>query len=112
MIEQFVRWTEIVFEVLGVLVMLAGLVVALAGWARDRSYHGFRRRFAQAILLGLEFLVAADIVATVIAELNLRSVAALGLIIIVRTLLSFSLELEATGQLPWQRDGTAREPTH
>lgn len=63
----------------------------------------FRSSLGRAILLGLEFLVAADIVNTVVIELSLENVASLAIIVLIRTLLSFSLEAEIEGRWPWQR---------
>ena len=63
----------------------------------------FRRMLGRAILTGLELLVAADIIRTVAIDPTLESVAILGLIVIIRTFLSFSLEVEIYGRLPWQK---------
>ena len=62
-----------------------------------------RRQVGRAILLGLEFLVAADIIGTVAVQPTLRSVSVLGLIVLVRTFLSMALEIEMEGRLPWRR---------
>ena len=67
------------------------------------AYDFFRRRMGRAILLGLEFLVAADIIRTVAVAPNAQSVAVLAGIVLIRTFLSFSLQLEMTGAWPWQR---------
>ncbi|MEV6214380.1 DUF1622 domain-containing protein [Nocardia sp. NPDC051833] len=67
------------------------------------AYRLYRRRLGQAILLGLEFLVAADIIRTVAIAPTFTSVGVLALIVLVRTFLSYSLELELTGRWPWQR---------
>ncbi|NQU34576.1 MAG: DUF1622 domain-containing protein, partial [Bacteroidetes bacterium] len=56
------------------------------------------------ILLGLEILIAADIMATVVAEPTLKSVYILGLIVLIRTFLSLSLQVEVDGRFPWQKD--------
>ncbi|MCS5734741.1 DUF1622 domain-containing protein [Herbiconiux daphne] len=66
-------------------------------------YTQFRRLLGRAILLGLELLVAADIIRTVAVTPTLESVAVLGAIVLIRTFLSFSLELEITGRWPWQK---------
>jgi uncharacterized membrane protein len=66
-------------------------------------YTDFRQQHGRAILLGLELLVAADIVRTVAVTPTLESVAVLAVIVLVRTFLSFSLEVELTGQWPWGR---------
>ena len=63
----------------------------------------FRSSFGRAILLGLEFLIAADIINTVAVRPTLESVAVLAGIVLIRTFLSFSLELEIEGRWPWQR---------
>jgi hypothetical protein len=62
-----------------------------------------RTVFGRSILLGLEFLVAADIIRTVAAQPSLQNVAVLGLIVLIRTFLSFSLEVEIDGRWPWRR---------
>jgi uncharacterized membrane protein len=58
----------------------------------------------RAILLGLEFLIAGDIIRTVVVAPTLQNVVVLGLIVLIRTFLSLSLQLEIEGKLPWQRD--------
>jgi uncharacterized membrane protein len=74
--------------------------------ARDADVYGsFRQQLGRAILLGLELLVAADIIRTVAVTPTIESVAVLGGIVLVRTFLSFSLEVELTGRWPWQRGG-------
>ena len=67
------------------------------------AYRVVRTVFARTILLGLEFLVAADIIRTVAVQPYLENVAVLGLIVLIRTFLSFSLEAEIDGQWPWSR---------
>lgn len=62
-----------------------------------------RSNFGRSILLGLEFLIAADIINTVAVAPTLQSVIVLGAIVLIRTFLSFSLELEIDGRWPWQR---------
>ncbi len=91
----------------GVLVVVLGIVTAL--WRvllRPASplgrYRQFRQDLGQGILLGLEFLVAADIIRTVAVAPTLESVLVLGLIVIIRTFLSLALQMEVEGRLPWQ----------
>lgn len=75
---------------------------------RERGiYTSYRRQLARAILLGLEVLVAADIIATVAISPTLTSVGVLAGIVLVRTFLSFSLEVEIEGRWPWRRQGAA-----
>lgn len=72
----------------------------------DSVYHTYRKRLGRSILLGLELLVAADIIRTVAVTPTFESVGVLALIVLIRTFLSFSLELEITGRWPWQKEAT------
>ena len=95
-------------DVIGVLVVLAGLAIAtrrfLVSTSKDTSgYRQFRQDLGRGILLGLEFLVAADIIRTVAIAPTIESVLVLGLIVLVRTFLSMALQVELEGHWPWQR---------
>jgi uncharacterized membrane protein len=79
------------------------LVAFARGADRDQAVAAFRSSLGRAILLGLEFLVAADIINTVAVTPTLLSVAVLAGIVIIRTFLSFSLEVEIEGRWPWHR---------
>jgi uncharacterized membrane protein len=68
----------------------------------DDAYQRYKSQLGKALLLGLEFLVAADVVRTVVLEPTLQNVAILGLLVIIRTFLSWSLVVEIEGQWPWQ----------
>jgi uncharacterized membrane protein len=107
-------WAETVaywIEAAGVAVMVIGGIAATVRtvlrlaqrvpW--DEVYHAYRSGLGRAILLGLEFLVAGDIIATITVDLTLESAGALGIIVLIRTLLSFSLETEIDGRLPWRK---------
>lgn len=91
--------------VVGSLVALgrAGAVLAGSGMARDEVVPAFRKTLGRSILTGLELLVAADIIRTVAVEPTLESVLVLGLIVVIRTFLSMSLQVEIEGKWPWQR---------
>lgn len=99
------------FEALGALVLAAGAVWSflLAGraWRRSRdarqAYGLLRQAFGGTLLLGLEVLVAADLVRTIAVAPTLTNVLILGVIVLIRTFLSFSLETEMTGVPPWRR---------
>jgi uncharacterized membrane protein len=101
------------FEVIGAIVLLFGLFVSVGLAVRSlrRSQNGkqayavLRQSFGGVILLGLEILVAADLVRTVSVEPTLDNVAILGAIVLIRTILSFSLEVEIEGVVPWRRAG-------
>ena len=71
--------------------------------AKDKIYHSFRVMVGRCILLGLELLIAADIIRSLALQLTLQSVGLLGIIVLVRTFLSFSLEVEMNGRWPWQK---------
>ena len=97
----------------GVVVIVTGAAIAFVIAAVRRSrresdvYRRFRQQLGQIILLGLELLVAGDIVRTVAASPSLTSVAILAAIVLIRTFLSFSLEVEITRRWPWQKRDVA-----
>jgi uncharacterized membrane protein len=99
-------------DVAGVVAIVVGVAVATIiaagsllrkGTDRGDVYHRYRRGLGRSILLGLELLVAADIIRTVAITPTFQSVGVLGLIVLIRTFLSFSLELEISGRWPWQK---------
>jgi uncharacterized membrane protein len=98
-------------EVLGVAVLTAAVALAalvflarsVSPQTRDRAYSDTRRCLGRGILLGLELLVAGDIVRTVAVDPTFRSIGVLGLIVVIRTFLSFALEVELNGRWPWQQ---------
>jgi uncharacterized membrane protein len=93
----------------GIAVIVLGLVIGTVRFLwrlrqnEDHNFRNFRADVGRGILLGLEFLVAADIIATVAIEPTLESLAVLGVIIVIRTFLSLSLEVEITGRWPWNQ---------
>ena len=99
------------FEGIGAAVLLGGLLfsvgLAARAWLRHhdgrRAYQLLRSSFGGVLLLGLEILVAADLVRTVAVAPTAQNVAVLGLIVLIRTFLSFSLEVEIEGVAPWRR---------
>jgi uncharacterized membrane protein len=109
----FEEWMEQVvhgFEIVGVVILVTGSVVALAGYVlalargrREGAFGQVRRGVGRAILLGLEVLIIADIVLTITVDATVESALTLGLVVLVRTFLSFSLEIELDGALPWRR---------
>lgn len=101
-----------VIDVIGVLAIVIGVLYAIADAAirlirkSGPVYERFRRVLGRGILIGLELLVAADIIRTVAVTPTLESVGVLGLIVLIRTFLSWSLAVEITGRWPWQRPRT------
>jgi uncharacterized membrane protein len=91
--------------VLGGLATFALFVRDIArGRAADATYKALRRNLGRCILLGLEVLIVADIVRTIIVDTSLESVGVLGIIVLIRIILSFSLEVEMDGVWPWRRN--------
>ena len=107
--DQFVSDIVKGVEALGAAIMVIGGLLALGDYALSmvrsggvrENYRRLRRRLGQAILLGLEVLIVGDIVRTIIVDTTLESVAVLGVIVIIRIVLSFSLEVEIDGVWPW-----------
>ena len=102
----------------GVFIVAAGMVAAtirLVLRLRDRAhgtsnyYSLYRQDVGRAILLGLEFLIAGDIIRTVVVAPTLQNVIVLGMIVLIRTFLSLSLQLEIEGRLPWRREALRRD---
>ncbi len=99
------------FEALGAAVLVIGIVwafvLAVVAWRRSgqaaKGYLALRTAFGGTLLLGLEILVAADLVRTIAVAPTLDNVLVLGLIVVIRTVLSFSLETEIEGVVPWRR---------
>ena len=106
----FEEWVELAGRVIdgaGVAVLIVGSVVATVVAAvrllrREPTYEPYRRMLGQTILLALELLVAADIIRTIAVTPTLESLGVLAGIVLIRTFLSWSLELEITGRWPWQ----------
>jgi uncharacterized membrane protein len=96
-----------VIDAVGVAVIALGALISAAGaiprLKTGQAYRTFREQLGRSILLGLEFLVAADIIRTVAITPTWQSVVVLAGIVAIRTFLSFSLEVEITGRWPWQQ---------
>jgi uncharacterized membrane protein len=110
------EWIAQALEAAGLAVLVIGAVVTSLGFLRrgmaqrawTPAYARYRADLGRAILLGLELLVAADIAGTVAAPLDLTNIAALGVVVLIRTFLSFSLEVEINGRWPWQGEPPER----
>ena len=108
------------FELGGLIALLIGAIGAVVGYLRalratpdqrSLAYRQLRKTLGRAILVGLELLVAGDIIRTVTIQPTFQSVGVLGLIVVVRTFLSWSLEVEVNGQWPWRRAETGPAAT-
>ncbi len=95
-------------DAVGVLIVVVGALLATVRFLAPRpadpggAYHRYRQDLGRAIMLGLEFLVAGDIIRTVVVAPTLENVLVLGLIVLIRTFLSMALQLELEGRWPWQ----------
>jgi uncharacterized membrane protein len=104
-------------EIVALVIILAGAMFAtvralleFSSADADQAYRRFRTRFGRAIILSLEFLVAADIIGTVAIDPSFTNIGVLAAIVVVRTFLSFSIELETEGRWPWQAAPDVRSP--
>ena len=110
---HFEEWMEHVvhgFEIVGIAVLAVGSIVGIVRGAavlrqgdEHAAYRRVRHDIGQSILLGLEILIIADIVLTITIDPTLESALALALVVLVRTFLSFSLEIELDGVVPWHK---------
>jgi uncharacterized membrane protein len=110
--ESIISYAALGVEIIGVMVIILGVLVSLFRFIRGtksiafgkntKDYSQLRRELGQSILIGLELLVAGDIIVTASVQLSLDSLIALGVLIILRFILSVALELETTGRWPWQ----------
>jgi len=109
--DQSIKWVAVGIEsiAIGIIVLGAIITTAIFIWrvvqegTLEECYRRFRSDFGKAVLLGLEFLIASDIVGTVAIGPTFKDLGVLGLLVVIRTFLSFSLELEITGRWPWQK---------
>ncbi len=105
---EIIEAIALAFEVVGIAIITIGGILGIAGAARSSSssasfYESARAGFARPLLLGLEVLVAADIIETITVDRSLESAASLGLVVLIRVILSFSLEAETDGVWPWRK---------
>lgn len=107
-IKIYIDYITRIIEAIGVLTIFIGLLYSLIIFListikkTSNRFGNLRQTLGKSILLGLEILIAADIIATVSTEPTLRSVSILGLIVLIRTFLSMSLQVELEGKFPWQ----------
>lgn len=104
------------FELAGVGIIVVGFAASVVRGARawpaqgaSGAYAGIRSTFGRSILLGLEVLVAGDIIRTVALQPTLANLAVLGLLVMIRTFLAWSLEVEIDGRWPWKRAQIERD---
>ena len=106
--RELMDWIGTAIDAIGVLLIVVGALTATWRFlfrrqeGQVKSYQLYRQDLGRAILLGLEFLVAGDIIRTVVVSPTLDNVVVLGLIVLIRTFLSMALQLEVEGRWPWQ----------
>jgi uncharacterized membrane protein len=113
LIHHVIEWLALGIEILAVAVIVSAVIILAISRGTVRylfhigepgAFESYRYRLAKALLMGLELLVAADVVRTVALEPTLGNVAILGLLVIIRTFLSWSMAVEIDGRWPWQRE--------
>jgi len=122
-ILEWVSWAALVIELLAISIIFGVTIFGTIQYGLRRfsslspgptgslqDYERYKHQIGRALLLGLEILVAADIVRTVALDPTLESVAVLGILVLIRTFLTWSLVVEIEGRWPWQRYGSARPP--
>jgi uncharacterized membrane protein len=115
-IKLYIEYVAKGLEAVGVVIIACGALIAISRFLisqlkfKNHLYTRLRRELGKAILLGLEVLVAADIIATVVTEPTLKRVFTLGVIVLIRTFLSISLQVEIEGKFPWQSKKIEAEP--
>lgn len=108
-VKLYISYIARIIESIGVATIVLGVIIALIRFmftlqnTRPRNYKFLRRELGKGILLGLEILVAGDIIATVVTEPTMERVLILAIIVLIRTFLSLSIEVEIEGKFPWQK---------
>jgi uncharacterized membrane protein len=108
-IKLYIEYTAKGIEIAGIITIIIGTILAMGKFiftlqnTVPRSYKILRQELGKGILLGLEILVAGDIIGTVVTEPTMDRVLSLAVIVLIRTFLSLSLEVEIEGRFPWQK---------
>jgi uncharacterized membrane protein len=110
-VPAWIHEAAVIVEIIAVAIIAIGILVALGRFLQQSvvqrvpgdHYHTLKVSLAKTLLLGLEILVAADVIVTVALDATLESVVILGLLVVIRTFLSWSLVVEIEGHWPWQR---------
>ncbi|MBL0935183.1 MAG: DUF1622 domain-containing protein [Rhizobiaceae bacterium] len=118
-IDNLLRFIALLVEVAAVATLVVGALAASAFFVHavrrregfEAAFHRYRVGIARSLLLAVELLVAADLIGTVVVEPTIDNLAVLGFIVLIRTFLSFSLEVEIEGRLPWRRHVPGRPPS-
>ncbi|MDF9799569.1 putative membrane protein [Catalinimonas alkaloidigena] len=117
LVKPIAEWCAAIVEVIGVgILTLTALYICIYSLIKvfgkdktENTFHKARQQLGRGILMGLELLVAADIIHTVAVDLSFSTVGVLAIIVLIRTFLSFTLELELTGKWPWQHNSSVKQ---
>lgn len=113
--REWISLAAVCIEALAVLIMVVFIAVVTARWllhsarAVEGAYERYRTAVGRSLLIGLELLVAADIIRTVALDASLNNIMTLGALVLVRTFLGWTLTVEVEGRWPWQEPGTRSE---
>lgn len=115
---EYIQAVGTLFDYIGVTIMLVGIAISTfivvkhlhMKWRGAKIYDSYRKDLARSILLGLEFIVAGDIIRTISSGVNIASIVALAGIVLIRSFLAAEFELEVTGRWPWQRKSKSNKP--
>ena len=116
-VSLYIEYIAKAIEVLGIAVIVIGTLIALFNYIlhfkkeRGSYYSSVRQELGKCILLGLEILVAADIIATVVTEPTMNRVLTLAIVVLIRTFLSLSIQVEIEGRFPWQQSRSTQKNT-
>lgn len=108
-IKVYIKVIADIVEAIGVLTIFLGILYSFVVFffskekTKSKNYTQLRQLLGKSILLGLEILIAADIMATVVTDPTIMSVLVLAIIVLIRTIMSLSLEVELQGKFPWQK---------
>lgn len=109
-VKTLINYIAAAIEIIGCVTIFVGVLYSLAKSLlffiknKPEPFVELRQTLGKSILLGLEILIAADIIATVVTEPSIESVSILGLIVLIRTFMSLSLQVELEGKFPWQKN--------
>lgn len=115
-IKLYIGYVARVIEAVGIATIVLGVLISLTRFLftlqniKPRNYKFLRRELGKGILLGLEILVAGDIIATVVTQPTMERVLTLAMIVLIRTFLSLSIEVEIEGRFPWQKKPNDTQP--
>lgn len=116
-LNDWIEYAAKFIEIVAVLIMLGFIVIGTVKWIFlsgkqiGKGYENYRTQLGKALLVSIELLVAADIIRTVVLEASIYNIAALGLLVLIRTFLGWTLSVEVEGHWPWQKKQESNQDT-